>query len=79
MGVGVGVCPHAVEQRANRIMPATAGPAILGRIQLRAIFLAMVLLFLFERGKDHVDTSGFKNERGDERAATNNRVAVYGG
>jgi hypothetical protein len=28
-------------------MPATAGPAILARIQLRAIFLAMVLLFLF--------------------------------
>jgi hypothetical protein len=47
MGVGVGVCPHAVEQRANRITPATAGPAILERIQLRAIFLAMVLLFLF--------------------------------
>jgi hypothetical protein len=42
MGVGVGVCPHAVEQRAKKIVLARVGPAIRLKIQLSA----MVLLFL---------------------------------
>ena len=39
MGVGVGVCPHAVEQRAERIMPARIGPALLLNMQLTTMVL----------------------------------------
>src|SRR5579864_103243 len=42
IGMGVGVCPHAVEQRAKRTMQASVCPVIRLNIQLSA----MVLLFL---------------------------------
>jgi hypothetical protein len=52
-------------------MPATAGPAIRESIQLKAMFLAMVLLF-FTRGEDHAETSGVKkNQEKDKSDETN--------
>jgi hypothetical protein len=42
MGVGVGACPHAVEQRAKKTIPASFRPVI----RLNAQLSVMVLLFL---------------------------------
>jgi hypothetical protein len=78
-GGQMGVCPQAVGQRARRIKPATAGPAIRESIQLRDVFLAMVLLF-FARGEDHAETSGVKRKQKKTRALKLPTAgALYGG
>ena len=72
MGVGVGVCPHAVAQRAKRIRPASACPVIRLNIQLSA----MVLLSLSRVTKDHAPIKRINRKT---KKARNKIPPVYGG